>query len=173
MRELDRFNIDIFRLSNSTHDYQFEIGNSFFEAQSGSFVNEGQGLVNVVLEKNDNFMKAGFILNITVKLECDRSLEVFDFKIEKEESLIFKYGEEETELDDNIVIIHWDRQRINLAQYIYEFISVAIPMKKLHPRFEQNEEGEGDELIYSSEDKGNSEKDDSIDPRWQKLKKLK
>ncbi len=171
MQELDKFNIDIFRLSNSTHDYQFEIGNSFFEAQPGSLISEGKGEVKVVLDKSDNFIQAGFELDLVVKLECDRSLEPFDYAIKKEESLIFKYGEEEMEIDDNIVIIHRNRQRINMAQYIYEFIGVSIPMKKLHPRFEN--EGEEDELIYSSGSESDEGGTEPVDPRWHKLKNLK
>ena len=67
MQELDKFNIDIFRLSNSTHDYQFEIGNSFFEAQPGSLISEGKGEVKVVLDKSDNFIQAGFELDLDKK----------------------------------------------------------------------------------------------------------
>ena len=171
MKELDKFNIDIFRLSNSIHDYQFEIGNSFFEAQPGSLVNEGQGSVKVLLDKNDNFIKASFELDLAVKLECDRSLEPFDFPIKKEENLIFKFGEEEAEVDDDIVIINRNRQRLNMAQYIYEFIGVSIPMKKLHPKYEN--EGDVDEMIYSSGNENDEESTEAIDPRWQKLKKLK
>lgn len=171
MQELDKFNIDIFRLSNSTHDYQFEIGNSFFEAQPESLIGEGNGEVKVQLDKSDNFIQAAFELDLVVGLECDRSLEPFDYAIKKEESLIFKYGEEEMEIDDNIVIINRNRQRINMAQYIYEFIGVAVPMKKLHPRFKN--EGEDDELIYSSGSKSDDGDAESVDPRWHKLKNLK
>jgi len=60
---------------------------------------------------------------------------------------------------------------------MYEFIGVEIPIKKLHPRF-QEEENEDDEtngkLIYtSSTDTTSGEDDDQIDPRWEQLKKLK
>ncbi len=170
MKELDRFNIDIFKLSNSEHNYQFEIGNSFFLDQPDSIVNKGKGRVEVILEKNERFINVRFHLGLSVELECDRTLEPFDFDIYKEENLIFKFGEEEAELDDNIIVIHRDRQRINLAQYIYEFISISVPMKKLHPRF--GEEVGEDEMIYTSSEAQKS-KDGSIDPRWEKLKKLK
>lgn len=165
------FDIDIFRLSNSTHDYQFDIGNSFFEAHEGSTLQEGNGQVALELDKNDNFIKATFNFDVTVKLICDRSLDVFDFKIRDREEMIFKFGEEEQELDDNIIVIKRDRQRINFAQYIYELMSVAIPMKKLHPRFDN--ESTADELIYTSKADDQDDQQEEVDPRWKMLKKLK
>lgn len=173
MNVLRAFDVDIFKLSNDRHDYQFDIGNSFFEAHQESVVNEGQGKVALELDKNDNFIKATFNIDVSVKLTCDRSLDLFDFDIQDQEEIIFKFGEEEQELDDNMVVITRDRQRINFAQYIYELISVAIPMKKLHPRFK--DESEEDELIYSSDqaDQEDDNKTDDIDPRWSMLKGLK
>jgi uncharacterized protein len=173
MRVLDRFNIDIYKLSNATHQYDFEFDDTLFGEFEDSFVDKGKGKVKVTLEKNESFIKLTMTIDGSIELQCDRSLDLFDFPLHIETSIIFKYGEEEQELDDEIVIITRDRQRLNLAQYIYEFIGLEVPMKKLHPRFE-DETGD-DELIYSSEkdnDEGENKSTD-IDPRWEKLKKLK
>lgn len=178
VHELDKFNIDIYKLPNGTHNYQFEIGNSFFEAFENSIVEKGNGKVDLELEKTDTFIKLHFRINTTVELECDRSLDLFDYPLHTENTLLLKFGDSEEEINDEIVIIPRDKQRINLAQYIYEFIGLSIPMKKLHPRY--SEESEDDELIYSSEsstpdapDNKDQDGEDDIDPRWQKLKKLK
>lgn len=178
MSELEKFNIDIYKLPNATHNYQFEIGNSFFEAFENSIVEKGKGKVNLVLEKTDNFIKLDFQINATIELECDRSLDLFDYPIHSENTLLLKFGDSEEEINDEIMVIPHEKQRINLAQYIYEFIGLSIPMKKLHPRYE--DESEEDELIYSSEDQApdapdnkDQDSDEDIDPRWQKLKKLK
>lgn len=174
MRALDRFNVDIFKLSNATHQYDFEFDDTLFGEFDDSFVDKGQGKVIVALEKNESFIKLTMTIDGKIELQCDRSLDMFDFPIHIERSVIFKYGEEEQELDDEIVIITRDKQRLNLAQYIYEFIGLEIPMKKLHPRFE--DDTTDDELIYSSEtedEQSDSDNSTDIDPRWEKLKKLK
>jgi uncharacterized metal-binding protein YceD (DUF177 family) len=44
-------------------------------------------------------------------------------------------------------------------------------MKKLHPRY-QNDEGEAGGIVYSSE-REEDKQEEEIDPRWDKLKKLK
>ena len=85
------------------------------------------------------------------------------------------YGEEDMEIDDEIEMISRNRQGINVGQYIYEFIGTAIPMKKLHPRYNKGEENNEEQLIYSSANDRSAAEDDrgGIDPRWEALKKLK
>jgi uncharacterized protein len=172
MNVLDRFNIDIFKLSSSSHNYEFNFEEDFFAEFEDSIVETGKGDVHVILEKNESFMKLAVTIEGEVELECDRSLDKFIYPIKTKRRFIFKYGEMEQEVDDEIIIITRDRQRLNIAQYIYECIGLEIPMKKLHPRF-GNEENENDELIYSSETDQEEEKTESIDPRWDKLKNLK
>ncbi|GAA0893187.1 DUF177 domain-containing protein [Fulvivirga kasyanovii] len=181
VHELDKYNVDIYKLPNGIHNYQFEVGNSFFEAFENSIVEKGKGNVEVELEKTETFIKLNFRINTTVELECDRSLDLFDYALSTEKTLLLKFGDDEEEINDEIIIIPRDKQRINLAQHIYEFIGLEIPMKKLHPRY--SDESEDDELVYSSDnsapdspddnnDQGGDD-DDDIDPRWQKLKNLK
>ena len=86
--------------------------------------------------------------------------------------IVFKYGSEEAEVTDEIVIIPHHKASLNIGQYLYEFIGLAIPMKRLHPKFrEQEDEDDATEgkIIYSS----TTENEGAIDPRWEKLKNLK
>ena len=83
---------------------------------------------------------------------------------------MLKYGDKWEEISDEVIMMPRDEQAINVVQYIYEFIGVAIPMRKLHPRF-KDDENEDDDLFYSSDNDDTN--DDSIDPRWGKLKDLK
>ncbi len=120
------------------------------------------------MRKSESLIEGEFKIELRVTLECDRSLEAFPFDINRQEQLIFKFGDEDAELDDNIVMIHRDTQRLDLAHYIYEFIHMSIPMKRLHPRF--GEDTDEDELIYTSE---KNDKVNEVDPRWEQLKSLK
>ena len=67
-----------------------------------------------------------------------------------------------------------------MAQFIYEFINLEVPIKKLHPRFQEEETQDDDSdslLIYSTEAENEADSDspseDLIDPRWLALKSLK
>ena len=58
-------------------------------------------------------------------------------------------------------------------QDVLEFLSLEVPMKKLHPRFSNEEKNSEEEiLIYSSPTESDNKEEDVIDPRWQKLKNL-
>ena len=127
----------------------------------------------IVLRKTDGFIEASFKIQGFVGLECDRSLDRFDHSIDLDKRMIFKFGEEDREIDDEVEMISKDRQSLDMSQFIFEFISMAIPMKKLHPRY-KNEEQVEEELYFSSEeDMDLDNQKEEIDPRWEALKKLR
>ena len=174
------YKINIVGLSNKVHEFDFEIGTEFFRHYGTGLVTEGDFKAHVKLDKHETFIEAVFLIKGTTKLVCDRSLDPFQYPIDIKKRIVFKYGEADEELTDEIIIIHRDTDSLELGQYIYEFISLEIPMKKLHPRFqdeaqdddEQNAEGR---IIYTSGDtSGDDDKNGhDIDPRWEQLKKLK
>ena len=167
------YNIDIFKLSNQSHDYVFEFDDAFFAEFEDSLVQKGSGTAKVVLNKSETMINLKIDIEGAVELICDRSLDPFDHKISTSDELILKLGDEWEELSEQIIIIPRDSERINVAQFIYEFIGLAIPMKKLHPRFEDEEMSDEPEMIYSSETKEENDDSGSVDPRWSKLKDLK
>ncbi|WP_268122082.1 YceD family protein [Roseivirga pacifica] len=179
MKAERNFDIHIFKLSNGTHDYQFEIQDSFFELFENEIVNQGNLEVNISLNKSDRMIQADIEIDGEVTLTCDRSLEEFQQPIHTQRQMLFKYGEEDKELSEDVMVIAKDTQTINLASLIFEFITLEIPMKKLHPKF-QEEEDEDDEyeltVVYTSEEEeepDDTQTEEPIDPRWEKLKNLK
>ncbi|PWL29021.1 DUF177 domain-containing protein [Roseivirga spongicola] len=177
MRARKKYDIHIYKLSNGVHEYQFEIGKEFFEMFDGDLVENGQLNAVVSLNKSDSMIQVDFNIEGSLELECDRSLEKFDFPIHIDQNMIYKYGEEDKELSEDVFVIEKNTQTLNVAGIMYEFIGLEIPMKKLHPKF-QEEEDEDDEsegsMIYTSEAEEDIEqKEEDIDPRWAALKNLK
>ena len=172
MKPLSAFNIDIYNLKNGTHQYEFVFDDSFFGHFPYGLTESGAGKVSVSLNKGLTLIEVSIGITGTVVLICDRSLEKFDFPIEAEREVIYKFGDEEKELSDEIFMIPRDAQTLNLAQLIYEFIALEIPFKKLHPKFKgekwNDEEGK---IVYRSEK--NVEQPEASDPRWSALKKLR
>lgn len=169
------YKVNIIGLSNKVHQFDFEIGKEFFSHYGTGLISQGNFEAKVTLDKRETFIEARFLIKGTTELVCDRSLDPFQHSIEIDKKIVFKYGEADEELSDEIIVIHRDTDSLELGQYIYEFISLEVPMKKLHPRFkdEEDDDSEG-KIIYTS---GSSSEDDKngedIDPRWEKLKKLK
>lgn len=176
--DVGAYSVNIIGLSNKLHHFGYEIGEEFFRQYGTDLVSEGKFKVDVELNKHETFLEADFKIKGTATLICDRSLEPFEYPVWTTKRVLFKYGETDEEISDEIVMINRDTATLELGQYIYEFIALAIPMKKLHPKFKMDEalEDESTEgkIVYSSQDdkaKGNDDED--IDPRWNKLKNLK
>jgi uncharacterized metal-binding protein YceD (DUF177 family) len=176
-----KYRLDLFNLKIQAYNYTFEVDDDFFNAFETDMVEGGKLSVELKLSKSETMIQLHFSIQGSVCLICDRSLEGFDYPINTQEKLILKYGETAEQVDDNLEIITTSTTEINLAQYIYEFILVNVPMKKLHPRFQENDNDELYTLIYSSETDTNIPTDTTTtqsqetetDPRWSALKNLK
>lgn len=175
MKTLDQFNIDIYKLKNGLYDYTFSIDNSFFEAFENSLVTNGSLKASLTLDKADGFISTVFSLQGYVELICDRTLRTFNHEMDSENKLIYKFGDEDVEISDEIRMIPREAQRINVAQDIYEYICLAVPLKKLHPDTPEGQhEGDDGFIVYQSDEVEEKEENNNIaDPRWEKLKQLK
>ncbi len=167
-REFRDFKVDIYGLSNKAHDYHFEIDNSLFHLFEQDIVTSGSGTCDMVLEKSETMITLTFRIEAKVVLTCDVTLKPFDHQIGTEREMLIKFGEEEQELSDEIVVVPWDTKSINVAEYVYQFLLLEIPMKKVHPDLEKDRP----DVLYVSEAEEPEEKE-PIDPRWEALKKLK
>lgn len=171
------YDIEIYKLGNGKHQYTFEVQDTFFDRFENALIEKGAATVVVDMEKTDALIKMVFDIEGMYELICDRSLDSFMYPFSTIATVIFKYGDEPQELDDDVYVIVKGVQRLNVAQFIYEFISITIPMKKLHPRFQDEPEGDEATLVYTSMENGPSDEEESdpieTDPRWLKLRNLK
>lgn len=163
------YSVNIIGLSNKAHTFDFTIDDRFFAQYGSEILQGGDFEAKVVLDKHETFIDADFMIKGNAKLVCDRCLEPFDEPVKVHKKIMFKYGPEPAEISDEIIIITRDQDQLELGQYMYEFISLEIPIKKLHPKFRDEEEDNSEgKIVYKSKDDNTD-----IDPRWEKLKKLK
>jgi uncharacterized metal-binding protein YceD (DUF177 family) len=186
---LRTFDIEVIKFLEGKHEIDFEIGKEFFQHfEDNELLDEGHLTVRVLMDKGANLIEMDFLISGEVKLVCDRSLEEFFEPLDLKEKIIFKYGDEEQEINEDVYMITRDTPKINVAQFIYEFVLLGLPAKRIHPDYrtemdEDDYEGEG---MYAyidgdtfedeeTEEEINSEKqeEESTDPRWELLKKLK
>jgi len=175
---VERFRVNIVGLSVKVHHFEYTFGDEFFKQFGDNLISRGSFKADVAINKHETFLEVHFDIKGTAKLVCDRSLDVFDYPIEAKKMVVFKYGEEDREITEEIMMIHRDTVSLELGQFIYEFIALPVPMKKLHPRFrdedfdENESEEENGKIIFSSTTE-EKKKDEITDPRWDILKKLK
>ena len=132
MDKLKEYSLPIKGFKQEHYEFDFRIGDSFFDCFEDPIVKEGDVSVTVDLEKRTGMMELYFDFEGTVKTECDRCLAGIDLPIAGTEHLIVKYSEETQEDTDEIIFIHPDAHELNLANFIYEYICLAIPITKTY-----------------------------------------
>ncbi|MBN7816063.1 YceD family protein [Algoriphagus pacificus] len=180
------FDIEVIKFVEGRHEIEFEIGDSFFQHfEDNNLVEKGQMIVRIIMDKGAHLIEMDFHIQGTVNLICDRSLEEFEQPLDIHEKMIYKFGSEEKEINEDVMMITRDTPSVNVAQLIYEFILLNLPAKKIHPDYrneldDEDFEGEGgivyldDENFEDDELEDNSkEEPKEIDPRWASLKNLK
>ena len=90
MKDLKAFTIEILKLSNKRHAYEFESGSSFFQNFEQSLVEKGTFKVHLDLDKSETMLQLYFHIVGGVELICDRTLEPFDFPLDIQQKLILK-----------------------------------------------------------------------------------
>ena len=141
---LNTFKIDIFRLENKQYLHEFEGNDDFFEVLDQELIQKGNFKATVVLNKNETMIQMMYKITGSVELTCDRSLDLFDFPVDITQKMILKFSDHNEEITEELVLIDRNTQYINVAQDIFDFIGLQIPIKKLHPRFIK------DEVTYDS-----------------------
>ncbi len=188
MKFLRAFDIEVIKFLEGKYEIDFEIGKEFFQHfEDNELLDEGRLTVRVLMDKGANLIEMNFLISGEVKLTCDRSLEEYFEPLEINERILFKYGEVEEEINEEVYMITRDTSKVNVAQFIYEFVLLGLPAKKIHPdhRTEFDEEDFEAEGTYAYIDGDNEEdseeepsadqdqKEENTDPRWELLKKLK
>ncbi len=166
MKALKDYIIPFVGLKEGVHDYQFEADKQFFESYEYSEVKQGKVHVNVSMEKQNRMLIFNIQLKGIVIIPCDRCLNDMEYPVESEERLIVKFGHEWKEETEEILIIPETESQFDISGFIYEYIMLTLPFKRVHP---DGDESCINEFIIETGDEGETE----IDPRWEALKELK
>lgn len=169
MQILDQYKIQFSGLTSGHYHYDCEIMDSFFELTAFPDVEHGKLSVGIDLNKQENMMIFQFHLEGAVELMCDRCLENFSYPLTINEQLIVKQVVEIQESeDDSLIYLDIKEHTIDLTHILYEYISVSIPFRHVHPENEQGVSGCDPEMIEKIE---NYSKRQFISP-WDALKDL-
>ena len=174
---LRAYDIHIAGLETKRYEYDFKSDDAFFVALDQALIQKGSVETHLILEKSETMIRLDFQSTGVVEQTCDRCLDEYEELVDTRQTMLLKFGDHNEELSDEIELIERNTQTINVARYIFEFIGLSLPMKRLHPRFrDEEDEDESNEvkLIYSSDAKNQDEIDQQpeTDPRWAALRKL-
>ncbi|QCK16214.1 YceD family protein [Mangrovivirga cuniculi] len=167
--------VNIQRLKAGEHEFDYHLDKEFLEEHEYDEATDADIKTKLTVDKSETMINATFEFDGTIGLVCDRSLDEFDYPVDLKERIIFKFGDHNEELDDNLFLIERDTDEIDFGPLMFELIRVSIPMKKLHPRYKDDDDDEENWYTFGGDDDGDDSPDDDevIDPRWEKLKGLK
>ncbi|MFQ3340364.1 MAG: uncharacterized metal-binding protein YceD (DUF177 family) [Flavobacteriaceae bacterium] len=172
MEVLKEFTIPFVGLKDGKHDFSFAIDTTFFKHFEYIDFDQATLETTLVLDKKPTFLELIFNVKGIIILPCDVSTELFDFNVDAQYTLLVKFGAVSETISDEIIILSEGTYQINVAQYIYEMIILAVPQKRVHPGIEDGtlKSDIVDKLreLEPREENLNGEED----PRWNKLKDL-
>lgn len=175
MQTRKEYIIQFVGLSVGEHLYEFNITDSFFENLDYSEIKQGNITIDLKLLKQSTMMILEFEISGTVRMNCDRCGEEFDLPINGNHRLVVKVGGNDASgEDDDIITIAANEHELDLSQYMYEYITLSLPSKRVHP---DDKKGKNtcDKKILKKLDEFiiEDEKKEESDPRWNDLKNIK
>jgi len=166
------FTIPFIGLKEGKHQFDYQIDKKFFDAFQYDEFDSVSVDVTLIFIKKATMLELEFSIKGTVTLNCDISSELYDQSITDDFKLIVKFGDTYNDDHDEILVIPHTEFQINIAQYIYESIVLAVPTKRLHPKvIDGTLQNEIIEKLKEFQIK--ELKSDITDPRWDKLKDIK
>lgn len=175
MKQLKEYTIPFVGLKQGIHQFEYEIDNTFFEHFEYDEFNASAVKIDLDFNKKTTMLELEFKASGTVNVNCDLTNEPFDLSIENEFFLVVKFGEEYNDENEELLILPHGDYEVNVQQYIYELIVLAMPPKRVHPGVEDGTlESDILEKLEELSPKENTIENDNeeTDPRWDKLKNL-
>lgn len=169
---LEQFDIDLKALTQDVTPLEWGLDDQFFNALEGAQVQGGTLHVSGSIRKTVGFFELLLHTNGTVRIPCDRCLDLMDQPIEADLRLVVKLGSEYQE-DDDIITVDESDPTLNTAWFIYESVILAVPIQHVHQPGDCNDAMMRVLSEHSAARSSDADAEDAIDPRWEKLRNLK
>jgi len=162
LKGLSEYTIQFESLKQGTHYFEYSIDNKFFGEFDCEEFEKSSFKIDLEFMKQSTMLLLKFNFKGTITVPCDRCLDLVEIAVDGEEKLIIKFGNEMYEETEDILILPIYEYKLNVAKYIYEFINLNLPQKRVHPTGLCNQE-----VIKELEKI--EQKKEIIDPRWSAL----
>ena len=172
MCSLEQLRIDLKGLTDEETQFAYDLDDVFFAALDGSELERGALHVSVSIRKATGFFELLFHTEGAVTVTCDRCLDDMEQPIVADNRLIVKLGSAYSEEDD-VITLPEDEGILDTSWLIYEFIVLAIPVKHVHAPGKCNPAMSKVLEELSADRSSDVASNQSIDPRWSALLKLK
>jgi len=172
MKEQDNFTIPFIGLKDGEHLFNYTINNTFFKSFDFNDFNSTAINLQVLLNKKPTILEFTLIFDGFVNVDCDVSNEAYNQEINGTYHFVVKFGDQYNDDDEALLVIPHGSHQVNIQQFVYETLVLAVPQKKVHPEVVKGTLKS--EILSKLEElsPNKSKRKDKTDPRWDTLKKL-
>ncbi len=172
------YDIAFVGLKQGIHEYQYQVTDGFFEAYQQQEFRNCQANIKLTLDKQNGFMLLKFEIGGSLNVTCDRcGSSTLPMHLWDEFNIVVKLAEEpdsmnEQEEDPDVYYIGRGESHLHIADWIYEFINLSIPMQRMCPE-DQMGSVFCDKEVLAMLKKNEAKQGKSKNPIWKDLEKLK
>jgi len=181
MGNFTEFKVPLKSLPQGSHAFNYHLGKAFFENMESADIHDADLSVALDVSVKGDLYALSFVIEGSVTITCDRCLDDMNFPLRAEYNISVKYGDDFNDGSDTLLQIPYADNFLDVAHMIYDTVSLAIPIKHVHPGGKCNQamcdilcrhnaaapDDDGDDTgDYAAE--GGSH----ADPRWDALRKL-
>jgi len=132
MEILEQYAIAWKGLKPGVHDFDFEIGDALFEAFENTDIRSAALKARVRLDRSESMLDLHTTIDGQVTVPCDRCLEDCSLPIRWEGRLVVRFSDEIDEYDGEVMWIPQSADKVELGQYLYESVILALPYQRVH-----------------------------------------
>ncbi len=130
------FEIAFVGLKPGIHQFNYNIDDKFFSNYGNQDFTHCKAAIKLELDKKPSFMFLKFDIDGFADVNCDRCGNILPLRLWEEFKIMVKLVDNpeqmnEQEEDPDVYYIGHSESHLHLADWVYEFINLSIPMQKM------------------------------------------
>ncbi len=172
------YDIAFVGLKQGIHDFQYQVNDKFFEPYQQQDFKKCSANIKLTLDKQNGFMLLKFEIGGSLEVTCDRcGSTTLPVDLWDEFNVVVKLTEEPDQMnaqeeDPDVYYIGRGESHLHIADWIFEFVNLSIPMQRMCSEEEIGSEYCDNDvlaMLRNNEDKVQK----TENPIWKGLEKIK
>ena len=137
------FDIAIVGLKSGKTEFEYNLGDTFFDAEKPAEFSNCKANVKLIIDKNPTFLQLKFEIGGKAEMLCNRCGNPLEIILWDDFDILVKMVDNPEEMnaqndDPDIFYISWNETHLDVHDWIYEFIQLSMPT---HPECGEDEMG--------------------------------
>lgn len=133
MGKFSQYKVQLASLKDGKYEQDFECDTEFFKNMENPDVLSSDVHVHLDLVKKNDAYDCTFACKGMLQIPCDRCLDPLDHEVDATYHITVKYGDDYNDETDDLLIIPYSDNYLNVAYMLYDTIVLTIPLRHVHP----------------------------------------